>query len=82
MNVQADCVSLSEFSIMLLFCVFVLNILHLQDTIQALLSFPLRMTFLDEDVSCLKSVCFVVLPVLQLEFDIEGPVEETGPLNL
>jgi len=41
------------------------------------------MTFLDEDGFCLKSVCFVVLSVLQLELDIEGPVvEETGPLKL
>jgi len=41
------------------------------------------MTFLDEDRSCLKSGCFVVLPVLQFELDIEGAiVEETGPLNL
>jgi hypothetical protein len=41
------------------------------------------MTFSDEDLSCLKSGCFVVLPVLQFELDIEGAdVEETVPLSL
>jgi hypothetical protein len=41
------------------------------------------MTFSDEDRSYLKSGCFVVLPLLQFELDIEGAVvEETGPLNL
>jgi len=41
------------------------------------------MTFSDEDRSCLKSCCFVVLPLLQFELDIESAVvEETVPLNL
>jgi len=41
------------------------------------------MTFSDEERSCVKSGCFVFLPLLQFELDIDGTfVEETGPLNL